>query len=265
VILFVLGAVQTLDQILEGNLKLATQVLRNGDQGNAEILQIYGLDRCKLQDARYDAHFTVTHGFADQLLSPRRWSYCRLCLEAVIEVSRLHDADDANSNGPCPTFSVQQERDVAKCLQLAVAFGLLPNLMPNVGIPVQKRSKWHNLFSTTLGIPDEQKYSRLTVAVRALCDVERSKLLGPKLMVSHLPDLLASLLQLCHAPISKPNTDSELLLCQRLLKERQDLFFPLLDSLIKRSYPPLLVRSLLLLQGPSSSHAKIIRVIKIII
>lgn len=51
-ILFVLGAVQTLDQILEGNLKLATQVLRNGDQGNAEILQIYGLDRCKLQDAR---------------------------------------------------------------------------------------------------------------------------------------------------------------------------------------------------------------------
>lgn len=66
-----LGAVQTLDQILEGNLKLATQVLRNGDQGNAEILQIYGLDRCKLQDARYDACFMVTDGAADQLFFPQ--------------------------------------------------------------------------------------------------------------------------------------------------------------------------------------------------
>lgn len=73
--------------------------------------------------------------------------------------------------------------------------------------------------------------------------------------------MLAALLQLCHAPISKPTSDSEVRLWQRLQQERQELF-PLLNSLLDRAYPPVLVQSLLLLQGPSASHAKIIRVRK---
>lgn len=72
---------------------------------------------------------------------------------------RQMDADSINCNTAednRPLLSVQQERDVAKCLQLVVAFGLLPNLMPNVGIPVQKRSKWHNLFASRSGTSEEQ-------------------------------------------------------------------------------------------------------------
>ena len=98
------------------------------------------------------------------------------------------------------------------------------------------------------------------MTVRALCEIEKSKSFGPKFATKHLPDLLAALLQICHAPISKPTSDSQVLLWQRLHEERQE-FVIFLESILNRTYAPLLVQSLLLLQGPSPSHAKIIRVI----
>ena len=184
-----------------------------------------------------------------------------------------------------PHLSVQNELDVAKCFQLVVGFGLLPNLLPNIGIPIQKRSKWHHHFTDSASISNEQvkeinlyilhhhnwlifglllqKYSRLTVTIRSLCHLENGSTFGPKLASKHLSDILAGLLQICHAPISKPTSDSEVLLWQRLHEERQQ-FFILLDAILDRTYPPLLVQSLLLLQGPSPSHAKIIRVISFI-
>jgi len=100
----------------------------------------------------------------------------------------------------------------------------------------------------------------MTTTVRALCHLEHGKVSGPNLAVKHLEDILAALLQLCHASISKPTTNSEVLLWQRMQQERQQEFFPLLNSLLERTYPPLLVQSLLLLQGPSASQAKVIRV-----
>ena len=92
------------------------------------------------------------------LESVSRWDYCCFCLEMLLDVTRLVDADSINCNAEDgrPILTVQQEREVAKCLQLVVAFGLLPNLMPNVGIPVQKRSKWHNLFASPSGTSEEQ-------------------------------------------------------------------------------------------------------------
>lgn len=204
----------------------------------------------------------------------------------ILELAAIVDSDSANCNllddsdsSQIPRLSVQNEIDLAKCFQLVVGFGLLPNILPNIGIPIQKRSKWHNLFSSTTDITDEQvsidiifsiitilihnvssqKYSRLTVTVRALCEIEKGTSFGPKLAAKHLSDMLAALLQICHAPISKPTSDSQVLLWQRLHEERQE-FIVLLDSILKRTYPPLLVQSLLLLQGPSPSHAKIIRV-----
>lgn len=97
------------------------------------------------------------------------------------------------------------------------------------------------------------------MTLRALCDIEKNSSFGPKLATKHLSDMLAALFQICYAPISKPTSDFQVLLWQRLHEERQE-FILLLDSILERTYPPLLVRSLLLLQGPSPSHAKIIRV-----
>lgn len=82
-------------------------------------------------------------------------------MEMILEVAKLMDLDNTNCNvtpedSIIPRLSVQNEIDIAKCFQLIVGFGLLPNLIPNIGVPIQKRSKWPNLFSDSPGITDEQ-------------------------------------------------------------------------------------------------------------
>ena len=104
-----------------------------------------------------------------------------------------------------------------------------------------------------------QKYSRLTTTLKVICQIEQSRRFGPQLIVKHLTDILAVFLQICHAPLRKPTTDLEIQLWTRLQNERKQ-FIPLFNDIISRAHPPLLVQSLLLLQGPSPSHAKIIRV-----
>jgi len=82
---------------------------------------------------------------------------------------------------------------------------------------------------------------------------------GPQLVVKHLTDILAAFFQICYAPLQKPTMDSEIQLWTRIQNERKE-FILMLNVVISKAYPPLLVQSLLLLQGPSPSHAKIIRV-----
>lgn len=81
----------------------------------------------------------------------------------ILELAKIADSDSANcniidnaNNTAVPRLSVQNEIEVAKCLQLVVGFGLLPNILPNIGIPIQKRSKWHKLFTNNTDISDEQ-------------------------------------------------------------------------------------------------------------
>ena len=103
-------------------------------------------------------HFTLKLYF---IFLNDRWSYSCLSLEMTLEIAKLMDLDNTNCNttlsdSQVPRLSVQNEIDIAKCFQLVVGFGLLPNLIPNIGIPIQKRSKWHNLFSQSPDLTDEQ-------------------------------------------------------------------------------------------------------------
>ena len=65
--------------------------------------------------------------------------------------SRVEQAAD-----PVPILSIQQEKNISTCLQFIVALGILPNLLPNIGIPVRKRSKSYDLFAGGNSITDEQ-------------------------------------------------------------------------------------------------------------
>jgi len=86
-----------------------------------------------------------------------------MCLETILEVAKSIDLDNVNCNNSgnlndpnLPRLSVQHEIDIAKCFQLIVGFGLLPNLLPNIGVPIQKRSTFFNLFHQPTDISDEQ-------------------------------------------------------------------------------------------------------------
>lgn len=81
----------------------------------------------------------------------------------ILEVVKSIDLDAANCNkstnlndSSIPCLSVQHEIDIAKCFQLIVGFGLLPSLLPNIGIPIQRRSKYYHFFHQSPHITDEQ-------------------------------------------------------------------------------------------------------------
>ena len=87
-----------------------------------------------------------------------RWAYCCLCMETVAKICDLVDASEADGNEKTPLLiPVKSERDIAKCLQLVVATGLLPYLHPNIGIPIQKRSQFYHLSNSSMDrLSDEQ-------------------------------------------------------------------------------------------------------------
>ena len=53
--------VQSLDQVLQNNLTLATKCLDTIlDQGNHEPLKTFGIEKCITTDARYDYMFGIS-------------------------------------------------------------------------------------------------------------------------------------------------------------------------------------------------------------
>lgn len=66
-----------------------------------------------------------------------RWQFVVHCLEGVL--SRLVDPP---SSDPVPLFSVKDQHNVSGLIQMILALGLIPNLIPGVGLPLEKRSKF---------------------------------------------------------------------------------------------------------------------------
>lgn len=104
-------------------------------------------------------------------------------------------------------LSIGQISTIRTALQFVVCFGLSPNLMPGVGIPIQHRSKLSvllnscpNSFSTDLLTP-ENKQQRLYFCVFMLIALLDHADLQTVVLSVHLNDILSGLLQLLFAPV----------------------------------------------------------------
>lgn len=64
-----------------------------------------------------------------------RW---RFVLHTLSTLSGLRD----DPSSPIPLFSVKDSQNVSSVLQMVVALGLIPSLIPGVGLAPEKRSKF---------------------------------------------------------------------------------------------------------------------------
>ena len=85
-----------------------------------------------------------------------RWNYVVTCFEyleelksALEEVSAgAKNQSDENINVlPPHSLSVKQEQHVSSLVQMIIALGILPSLLPGVGLPIEKRSKFYELVA----------------------------------------------------------------------------------------------------------------------
>ncbi|XP_075751697.1 transport and Golgi organization protein 6 homolog isoform X2 [Rhipicephalus microplus] len=178
---------------------------------------------------------------------------------------------------PPTCLGALQQKTVQSLLQFVVALGINPNLLPGVGLALERRTVSVVPECSTCLLPWE-RHRLLVASVRALLVCIRSPVLSSMVLHHHLVDILAALLQLCYAPIRKiasdknnkphysmessPSTyddlNSSLTKCragappddasliQEMLADRECLFADL-QYLLRNTYQPLIVRELLLL------------------
>lgn len=237
------------------------------------------------------------------------WLFLDHCISLLIALIRiLEEASTVPASSPscdsskrldappAPTscLGVLQQKSVQGLLQFVVALGINPNLLPGVGLALERRTA-SSVPECSAPLLPWQKHRFLVSSVRALLVCIESPVLCSMVLHHHLVDVLAALLQLCHAPIRKisdasggcksevdllnhgsaieklnlslakcrawvPPDDTHLI--KEMLEDRQRLGVDL-QHLLGTTYQPLIVRELLLLlSNPSQLTVKKAPVVK---
>ena len=195
------------------------------------------------------------------------WQYVKQCLNLLKELElALKDTPDLDV-----ALSIQQQQKVSSLMQMVIALGLVPFLLPGVGVPIEKRSKFFECVSEEgdSKLPILTRHNRLVETTKAILDIFQFKPLSKVLINKHLGDLLAAMVQLSHAPLKKPSPkidsgtedtkSGEFEMTEVLyenLQLEQGIFANKLDALVDDVYQPLVVKSLLLLQTCGASQVK---------
>jgi len=157
-------------------------------------------------------------------------------------------------------LSLDQRKAVSSALQFVTGLGICPLLLPGVGIPLHGRSEvaWQHVTEDTVShLSGCDRYHRLTVCIDVLLDCFEQQALASIILSAHLCDLLASLMQVCHAPTWKTYaTEFEE---TRSCKCSPRNYVDELPKLINKVPSSVLLRELLLLQSgcPPSPNMKV--------
>ena len=176
-------------------------------------------------------------------------------------------------------LSIQQTKAVERVVEMVIALGVIPHLLPGVGPPIEKRSK--HLQDTIKAVPVKsilEKYRQLVYSIESLLELAKFKGFSTLITTRHVSDIIGCLIQISYAPLMKPktpepedeNTNSEGVsliseklegiqvkeevfemtaeLHQRLSKD-QERFKLELERILEKTYQPLVVRSLLVFQS----------------
>jgi len=116
-----------------------------------------------------------------------------------------------NPETHCPSLfsdllSLTQRKAISSALQFISGLGVCPLLMPGVGIPLHRRSELACRLVTEDAVSHLSgcdRYHRLTVCIDILLDCLEQEALASIIVSAHLCDLLASLMQVCYAPVWK--------------------------------------------------------------
>jgi len=187
-------------------------------------------------------------------------------LSGSVPASAIANPETSAPPLPLDTLSLSQIKTVSAALQFVSGLGICPLLLPGVGIPLQLRSEAARKLmtkDTAGGLSNADRYFRLAACVNTLLDCFKQQALMSVILSSHLCDLLASLIQVCHSPLwstyaaefdeTRSQREDVRLLCSH--RNYADELSKLVDQVPSSS----LVKELLLLQSgcPSSPDTKV--------
>ena len=197
-----------------------------------------------------------------------RWEFVEASMAALDRLKAALAEAEASEGQKGAMLSVKAESAVSSLVQATIALGLLPSLLPGVGLSPQKRSKWARVCMEGRQDEDEsgarvieRKHSRLVAVTRFLLDLAASSpRLGNIVLSKHLGDVLAALVQLGHAPLMKPKKEADAAAAMsddkfvmtpekyEALRKEQAYFGGQLIRILDKVFQPTAVKYLLLLQ-----------------
>ena len=221
---------------------------------------------------RLDSNLTVYSQFCSEALS------LLSVLESVLVTSCGEQMPSMNPNpGPVVMVSVADQTIVKSALEFVVCLGIYPYLLPGADAVLKIRMK--QAAHVTKAMEAEQYFTNFNLY--GVCSIVtkclQNSVIGAPLTTKFLVDVLAALIQVTHAPGSEYHsmpgdkksksgqigTNNASLPSdiaqhhQKLDCERtNEMSSQLLKQILERTYQPLLVQQLLMLQGPSSSSKK---------
>ncbi|CAD1473467.1 unnamed protein product, partial [Heterotrigona itama] len=132
-------------------------------------------------------------------LNDVRYRYLRTIVHVLRNIKTNNSANDE------PLHSVQQFRTLKSSVELITAIGITSCLLPGVGVDMAKTCP--KALSICKEEPtDLQKYERLKFTVNSLAQLYNDEITYRPAILTQIGPLLAALLQLCHAPLTKPST-----------------------------------------------------------
>ena len=205
------------------------------------------------------------------------FDYVRCCVNALINLkfeltkvaSNEAKNEDGQASGPrieADLLSIAQQKNVAGLVQMILALGVLPNLLPGVGMAPDKRSSFLQTVIKT--VPDRsilERYKQLVFSTESLLELTKYKQFKTLIISKQLGDILACLIQISHAPLAKPKENEEpsnqadievkednfvmtFDLYERL-SEDQTRFLGELNGILDHTYQPTVVKYLLIILG----------------
>ena len=217
-------------------------------------------------------------------LSPSKdtyFDYVRCCVNSLLNLRFELTNVATNSGGDesrlePDTLSIGQQKAVLGLVQMILALGVLPNLQPGLASPPSKRSVF--LQSVLAAAPERtilEKYKQLVFTTDSLLELAKHKQLNTLIVTKQLGDILACLIQISKAPLSKPQVSREsspsqvtdkvaelelkedkFVMTEELyerLSDDQERFGVQLSNIMEQTYQPLIVRSLLVLLSQSEA------------
>jgi len=212
------------------------------------------------------------------------FDYVRCCVHALVNlklelVNALEEQKKEDVKGPkldADTLSIAQQKNVNSILEMMIVLGIIPNVLPGVGVAIHKRSDFLQLIIKDLPkLKILDQYKQLVFTLDALLDLAHHRSLSTLVLTKHMSDILASLVQVSFAPLMKPSpatsessnqaeieidpTEDKFVMTEDLFKRLsadQERYRKELTRLTQKSYQPTVVRNLIVLQGSAKGTKK---------
>ena len=113
-------------------------------------------------------------------------------------------------SSPAFQLSTSDKQVISKVVQGVIFLGVVPNLSPGVGLPLQRRSKLYQILRDCITAEvvngdnfnvKIRKYQSLLYVVTQLLSLLNLDVFSSIILTKHLGDFLAGLIQVAYSPI----------------------------------------------------------------